>query len=96
MPARSKGARLGTRKTLAKALGQKGKVRISAFLQSFNTGDRVQIRVEPAYHKGMPFRRFFGKEGIVIKKQGSAYLVNVREGNMYKKVLCAPVHLKRV
>ena len=96
MPKRSGGLRLATRKKLAKRIREHGKIKIRSFLQSFNSGDRVQIIIEPAYHKGMPFRRFFGKTGTIIDKRGKCYIVKIKDGEKEKTVISRPEHLKEI
>ena len=95
MTTRSHGYRVGTRKSLKKRGRDKGRIKIKSFLQKFDVGDTVIVKAEPAYHKGMPFKRFFGKHGKVIEKRGKSYMIQVREGKKLKNVLCAPVHLKK-
>jgi large subunit ribosomal protein L21e len=43
----------------------------------------------------MPFRRFHGRTGRIVGKQGECYYVEIRDGNSMKKVLAHPVHLKK-
>ncbi len=74
----------------------KSKISIRAFLQKFNEGDKVLISVSPNYHSGMPYRRFIGKSGVILGKQGSVYKVKVKDFNKEKIVLVHPVHLKKV
>lgn len=95
MVKRSHGIRVGTRRKLVKRNRESGKVRIKAHLQKFEIGEGVLIKPDSACTKGMPFKRFFGKEGKVIEKRGNSYLINIREGGKYKKVICSPVHLRK-
>ena len=91
-----KGLRQDTRRKLSKHPRQRGKISISRFFQNFEIGDYVAIDIEPSYHKGMPHPKFQGKTGIIIGKQGEAYVLLIRDGNKVKKILSLPVHLKRV
>ena len=95
MVTRSHGLRVGTRRKLKKKVRERGKVRIKAFLQEFKPNDKVIIDSDSSYHKGMPHRRFLGKHGKIIEKRGSSYIVEVRDGGKYKKIICAPIHLKK-
>lgn len=95
MVKRSHGPRVGTRRKLVKKTRDKGKIRIRTHLQEFGVGDAVLIKVDSAHHKGMPYKRFLGKQGSVVEKRGKSYLVNVKEGGKYKKVICSPVHLRK-
>jgi len=96
MTHRTKGIRVGTRRKLSKGPRERGKISIGSFLQKFKIGDAVFIRPEPAYHKGMPYKRFFGKYAKVVEKRGKSYVVEVSDGNMKKKLICSPIHLKRM
>ena len=95
MVRRAHGTRMGTRSKLKKRVRDKGKVRIKAHLQNFEVGDDVQVKVDSAQHKGMPFKRFFGKQGKVVEKRGKSYLISIKEGGKIKRVICSPVHLRK-
>ena len=72
-----------------------GKLSLRRFFRSFNEGDRVYLAAEPSYQKGMYFPRFHGKAGIVKKKQGTNYYVEIKDGRKRKQLLVHPVHLKK-
>ncbi len=69
---------------------------VARMLQIFNVGDRVVIRVHPSVQRGRPRLRFVGRVGEIVGKQGSAYIVRIRDGKSYKDVLALPIHLKKV
>ncbi len=96
MVKRTGGARRKTRRKYRKKYREKGKISIRDYLQEFNKGDNVYIRVEPSVHKGMPFRRFIGKIGIVEGKRGECYEVKIKDGRTEKLLIIHPVHLKPV
>ncbi|MDD5181605.1 MAG: 50S ribosomal protein L21e [Candidatus Nanoarchaeia archaeon] len=96
MVKRTHGLRGGTRRKLSKPVRERGKIKIRAHLQTFNIGDNVHIKVDSAVQKGMPFKRFFGKQGKVIEQRGNAYVISVKEGGKTKSVICAPVHLRKL
>ena len=85
-----------TRSKYSKHYRDKGKVRITRFIKSFNTGDRVALTVESAYAKGNYHPRFFGKVGRIKSKKGNCYEVDLTEFNKPKTLLVHPVHLKKV
>ncbi|MFO8109955.1 MAG: 50S ribosomal protein L21e [Thermoplasmata archaeon] len=93
---KSKGTRQGTRNILRKKPRERGLIPITRALQHFDEGERARILLEPSIHKGQPHRRFHGKTGVVIGKQGEAFLLKVFDGNMEKKVIVRPEHLRRV
>ncbi|PIY60394.1 50S ribosomal protein L21e [Candidatus Woesearchaeota archaeon CG_4_10_14_0_8_um_filter_47_5] len=89
-------SRRKTRYIMKKERREKGKISISKFFQELHQGDKVLLKAEPAYQKGMYFRRFHGKIGIVQKKRGACYEVAVKDINKDKKIIIHPVHLTRI
>lgn len=63
-------------------------------MQTFETGQKVHLIIEPAYHKGMYHQRFIGKTGTIKSSRGKCYEVSIRDGGKEKKLLIHPVHLK--
>jgi large subunit ribosomal protein L21e len=84
-----------TRHKLKKNVKDKGKIRISSYLQEFQTEDRVILKAEPAVQNGMYFPRFHGKSGIITGKQGKCYKVKIKDIKKEKTVLVHPIHLKK-
>lgn len=84
-----------TRHLYSKGAALRGKMRLSRFLQEFQPGERVHLTVEPAYQKGMYFRRFVGKTGTIIRKEGKCYHVRILDRTKEKTAVVHPVHLKR-
>jgi len=91
---RHKGLRKKSRKKLTKHPRTRGLQPITRSLQNFPMGGRVVILVDPSQVKGMPHPRFHGKTGVVVEKRGRAYVVEVREGGKFKKVIARPEHLR--
>jgi large subunit ribosomal protein L21e len=88
-------ARRKTRHLFQKSKKQRGKISIKNFLQSFKIGEKVLLKAEPAIQKGMYFRRFHGKTGEVLGKQGSNYKIKLKIKNKIKQILAHPVHLRK-
>jgi len=63
-------------------------------LQVFQEGNSVNIVIDPSFHKGQPHPRFQGLTGRVVAKQGKAYMVQVKVGNMPKRLIVRPEHLR--
>ena len=80
------GFRRKTRGKLSKKVGDKGRIVISRFLQSFEKSDKVNLTIEPAYQKGMYHPRFHGKSGVIKSKEGNCYLVEIKDGRPYGQV----------
>ena len=87
----TKGFRRDTRRRLKKTLRHKFKV--TPYLKEFKENDRVVIKPDPSSHKGMPFPKFKGIEGVVKSRRGEAYIVEIRTGNRKKEVISRPEHL---
>lgn len=85
-----------TRHLKQKSIRTKGKISLTRFLATFENDQQVQLVYEPAYHKGMFFKRFYGKVGKISGKQGSCYFVNIKDQNKAKRLLVHPVHLRGV
>jgi len=90
------GFRRKTRSKLSKNYKDKGKISIRKYFQTFVQGDKVILKAEPAYQKGMYYPRFHGRVGLILKKRGEAYEILIKDGNKEKMLIVHPVHLKRV
>jgi large subunit ribosomal protein L21e len=87
----SKGFRRRTRSLRIKPR-ERGKLKISRYLQRFNEGETVSISIDPSY-QAIPHPRFKGRSGRVTGKQGRCYFVEIMDGKKKKEVLVAPEHL---
>lgn len=96
MAKRIGGARRKTRGKLSKSIFEKGRIRIKAYFQKFNEGDKIALVGDSSYQDGMYFRRFHGKSAVVKGKQGKCYIVEIKDGGKTKKVIVHPIHMKRL
>lgn len=87
--------RRNTRHKLRKGVRSRGKISISRYLQAFNIGDRVYLKLEPAIHKGIFFPRFHGKSGVVKGKKGRCYEVLIKDINKEKTLIVHPIHMRK-
>ena len=71
------------------------KVGISRHLQEFKEGEKVSIDIDSSEHSGMPLPRYQGRTAEVKRKQGMAYLVEIKDGGKAKTLVVHPAHLKR-
>ena len=92
---RSRGFRSKTRHKLSKKIREKGVLRLSNTLQTFNLGDKAYIILDPSIHKGQPHPRFHGKIGTVVERRGRSYVLEIMDGNARKRVISSPVHLRK-
>ncbi|RME31183.1 50S ribosomal protein L21e [Candidatus Woesearchaeota archaeon] len=96
MVTRIGGTRRKTRGIFTKPKQLRGKVSLRRYLQEFKPGDKVALKAEPSIQKGIYFRRFHGKIGVVKRKNGSCYDVEIKDLGKTKTVIVHPVHLKAV
>ena len=90
------GQRRKTRHKFAKSIRERGKVSLRSFFREFKEGDKVLLYAEPAYQKGIYFRRFHGKSGKIAGKQGNCYKVKIKDGGKEKNIVVHPVHLRKL
>ncbi|MFA6089150.1 MAG: 50S ribosomal protein L21e [Candidatus Woesearchaeota archaeon] len=94
------GSRRKTRCKMTKPVKARGKISLKSYFQTFTAGDKVALKIEPAYQNGMFYRRFYGLIGTVIKKMSikkdSCYEILVNDSGKDKKVIVHPVHLKKI
>lgn len=96
MVTRIGGFRKNTRHKLSKNVRTRGKISLTKFFQKFVTGDKVVLKAEPAYQKGMYFPRFHGKIGTISKQVGTCYEITMKDHNKEKTLVVHPVHLKKI
>lgn len=95
MVQRTGSLRRKTRSLFRKNIKDRGKISIRNYLQTFKEGEKVLLKTEPAVQKGMYFRRYHGKTGKIIGKQGTNYKIEIKDNNKTKQVLVHPIHLKK-
>ena len=78
-----------------KKIKTRGKLQLSRYFQVFHEGDSVAVVEEKAVQSSFP-GRIQGRTGIVEEKRGKAYMIKIKDGNMEKKFLIEPVHLKKI
>jgi|YelNatPaOPRAMG01_1025707.scaffolds.fasta_scaffold178521_3 large subunit ribosomal protein L21e len=88
---RSKG-KLSKRTRKLKA---KGKLTINQMLQKFEIGDVVAIDIK-RNAKNIPHPRFNNKVGKIIEKRGKAYVVEINDYNIKKRIIALPEDLRKV
>ena len=91
---RSHGTRQGTRSILRRTKTQRGRINIARVMHQYEIGDRVSVVLDGSQQKGMPHRRFQGRTGFIQGRQGKAWVVAVKDGNMQKTVVARPEHLR--
>ena len=90
------GSRYKTRNKLQKKARDRGKLPINKILRTFNIGEKVRILQESGQHSAMPHPRFKNSVGTIKKKQGMAYLIQLKDFKKIKHVLAKAVHLRKL
>ncbi len=88
------GQRKKTRYKFKKDLRKRGMAPVTSIIQEFEEGQKVHIVVDSSVQKGMPHRRFHGRTGQIIGKQGRAWVLEINDGRSIKTVVARPQHLK--
>ncbi|HEV2231474.1 MAG TPA: 50S ribosomal protein L21e [Thermoplasmata archaeon] len=89
----SKGSRSRTRGTLTKKVRERGLPPVTKFLQRFEVGDRVIVRLEASDPHGQPHPRYQGRTCIVLERVGRAYKLSFLDGGKPKELIANPIHL---
>lgn len=71
------------------------KVTIAEHVKSLALGSRVQI-VPYAKYEDFPYPRYSGRVGSIVGKQGNAYIVEIKDGKVKKRIITSSVHLRKV
>ena len=95
MATRIGGLRRKSRHKMSKNYKTKGKITPTKYLQTFENGEKVVLKAEPAIQKGLYELRFHGKIGEVIGQKGKCYIVKIKDGGKEKTLIVHPVHLKK-
>ncbi len=85
-----------SRQKLTKSIREKSKLNIAKYLQTFEDGESVALKVDSAYQRGMYNLRFHGKTGVVVGKQGNCFKVKIKDFAKEKTLIVHPVHLKKI
>ncbi|MDA1197241.1 MAG: 50S ribosomal protein L21e [Nanoarchaeota archaeon] len=93
---RTGGKRRKTRHVSSKHFRKKGKISISKYFQTFESGAKVRLSMEPACNEGTYDYRFYGRSGIIESKRGRCYLVAFKDGNKAKTLIVHPIHLEGI
>ncbi|MDE0857129.1 MAG: 50S ribosomal protein L21e [Candidatus Poseidoniaceae archaeon] len=93
---RSKGLRVGTRSVLRRRKSERSRVNIARVMHDYQEGDSVAIVLDGGEQMGMPHRRFNGRTGVITKRQGIAWVIAVKDGNMPKTVIARAEHLRPI
>lgn len=82
------GYRAHTRTLFKKKFGLRGNPHSTCYLRTFKRGDYVDIKVDSSVHKGLPFKFYQGRTGVVFNVNKRAVGVTVNKqvnGRIIKK-----------
>jgi len=85
----------GTFARATRRLKAKEKPTATRILKEFDKGEKVILKMTP-YSTSNPHKRFAGKTGTVVEKRGEAYVVEVKDGGMKKKIIVMPINLSKI
>lgn len=95
----SYGFRRKTRQLLKQPFRKHGMPGASVYLQTYRIGDYVTIRINPAIHKGMPYKFYHGRTGRVfaVNPRSIGVVLHKRVNGRYavKKIFVRIEHLVR-
>lgn len=94
MVKKSHGFRARTRSLMSKRVRTRGLSSPSKVLIDYEVGQRVDIVIDPGFHKGMPHRRYQGRTGVVTALRGRALVVDVSLGKAMKTLYIRREHLQ--
>ncbi|KEZ42816.1 hypothetical protein SAPIO_CDS5233 [Scedosporium apiospermum] len=77
----ARGLRSGTRHAFSRDFRRKGQIPLTTYLRQYKVGDIVDIKANGAVHKGLPFKVYHGKTGVIYNVAKSAVGIII-----YKKV----------
>ncbi|KEY65851.1 hypothetical protein S40285_04298 [Stachybotrys chlorohalonatus IBT 40285] len=77
----SYGKRAGTRYAFSRDFRKKGMIALGTYLKQYRVGDIVDIKTNGAVQKGMPYKVYHGKTGVIYNVTKSAVGIII-----YKKV----------
>ncbi len=78
-----------------KPIKARGKLSFTKYFQEFKEGDSVAVVKEHSQIFGYSHRTQ-GRTGKVIKKQGDAYEVEIKDLDKPKRYFIKPIHLRRI
>ncbi len=79
----------------SKTSRDKGKISQRAYLAEYKAGDKVVLKLEPGVQSACYYPRFHGKIGVVQRKEGDSYRIEIMDGDKAKEVIAHPIHIRK-
>ncbi|KKY19728.1 putative 60s ribosomal protein l21 [Phaeomoniella chlamydospora] len=82
---KSAGLRSGTRYAFSRDFKKKGHIALQTYLRTYKVGDIVDIKANGAVQKGMPYKVYHGKTGVIynVTKSAVGVIINKKVGSRY-------------
>ncbi|KAF2273652.1 uncharacterized protein EI97DRAFT_403733 [Westerdykella ornata] len=79
------GLRAGTRYAFSRDFKKKGYIALSTYLRQYKVGDIVDVVANGAVQKGMPYKVYHGKTGVIynVTKSAVGVILYKQVGNRY-------------
>ncbi|ORY19748.1 ribosomal protein L21e-domain-containing protein [Clohesyomyces aquaticus] len=79
------GLRAGTRYAFSRGFKKRGYIPLSTYLRQYKVGDIVDVVANGAVQKGMPFKVYHGKTGVIynVTKSSVGVILHKQVGNRY-------------
>ncbi|KAF2453106.1 ribosomal protein Srp1 [Lineolata rhizophorae] len=95
----SHGLRAGTRYAFSRGFKKRGNIPLSTYLLQYRVGDIVDVKANGAVQKGMPFKVYHGKTGIVynVTQNAVGVILHKQVGNRYieKRINVRVEHVRK-
>lgn len=91
----SNGPLEGTRNKLKNSPRDRGTSPPQRQVESYETGEKVHLNIDPSVPEGRFNPRFNGHTGTVTGEQGTAYTIEITDGGKPKTIVTKPAHLRR-
>ena len=91
---KSKGYDSRTRRLFKRSSRERGIRSLRYLLEPYEVGQKVDIILNSQSQKGRPHRRYHSSTGTVIRRQGQAYVISVKQGKKLSTVIANPEHLR--
>ncbi|KAL1640580.1 60S ribosomal protein L21A [Diplodia intermedia] len=81
----SAGLRAGTRYAFSRNFKEHGAIKLSTYLKTYKVGDIVDVVANGAVQKGMPYKVYHGKTGVIynVTKSAVGVILHRQVGNRY-------------
>lgn len=84
------GKRARTRQMFARNFREHGMIKLSTYMKTYKVGDYVDVKANSACQKGMPYRFYHGKTGVIFnvspRSVGVIIMKQVRGNFMEKRI----------